>query len=127
MWRQHRTFSVGLVQSIVIVALVLVPTPPAISQTMAWLNQPDPPHSVDPAKADFPFHLQFDFQYMYGEADGSLQTPAGGEPGTTSHNRPDLGEIGIDHAHVFDASLSLQFQAHIFTFGAQIIHMDGSD
>src|SRR5678816_3998356 len=42
-----------------------------------------------------PFHFSFVTSYLYGPINGSLQIPSGGLPGTTSHDRPTLGELGI--------------------------------
>ena len=115
---KRRPFSVRLGRSMLLAVIAFLPTP-RLCQAAA-----DAPLPTDVPES--PYHLQLDFRYMYGNADGSLQTPSGGEPGTTSANRPNLGEIGIDHANIFDGSLTLQLEPHIFTFGAQIIHMDGS-
>jgi hypothetical protein len=68
-----------------------------------------------------------DFRYMYGEVDGFVQSPSDGAPGTTSPSRPTLSEIGIDDASIFDASLNVQFDQHIFTARGQIIRLSGSD
>jgi hypothetical protein len=71
-------------------------------------------------------HLELDFRYLYGAVKGSVQTPSGGEPGTTSPNRPSLGEIGIDDASIFDGSLLVQLDRHMFSLGGQIIRLDGN-
>lgn len=71
------------------------------------------------------FHA--DFRYLFGGVDGYLQTPSGGAPGTTSHNRPSLDELGFHNVNIFDGALSVQFDAHVLLLGAQIVRLDGSD
>jgi len=55
-----------------------------------------------------------------------LQTPAGGNPGTTSHDRPTLSELGIHTAPMADASLVVGAGAHDFYGGARLIELSGS-
>ncbi len=116
--------------TVMMLAVVLAQTPLASGQPSAASSTVFTSSAQDggvPVPGAEPrFRIDLDFQYMFGEADGFVQTPAGGEPGTTSPNRPTLDEIGIDHVHILDASLSLQFNPHIFTFGGQFIRMSGS-
>jgi hypothetical protein len=44
------------------------------------------------------FHADAGGAFLYGPIYGRVQTPRGGEPGTTSSGRPSLGELGIDNA-----------------------------
>jgi hypothetical protein len=85
-----------------VVAAVAFLATPRLCQAADPPNLPDPAAAAIPGDPAAPFRLQLDFHYMYGEADGSIQTPSGGEPGTTSANRPSLSEIGIDHVRCFD-------------------------
>lgn len=64
-------------------------------------------------------------RWMYGNIDGYLQTPAGGAPGTTSSNRPTLGELGYNNESSFGAQGSVQWREHIFSLGARITHLSG--
>ena len=50
--------------------------------------------------ADWRFSIEP--SYLYGNIQGYVQTPSGGEPGTTSGRRPKLDEIGISSASVYD-------------------------
>src|SRR3954470_8578603 len=65
--------------------------------------------------------------YLYGSVDGYVQTPSGGEPGTTSSRRPKLDEIGIDDASIYDVSGIAAWRREEIYAGAQIIQMSGSD
>jgi hypothetical protein len=66
-------------------------------------------------------------QYRYGPVHGFVQTPAGGNPGSTSRNRPRLGEIGIHDASVFDGEASVEWGPHEVFGGAQIVRLSGRD
>lgn len=71
------------------------------------------------------FRFSLDLTYLYGPADGSLQTPSGGQPGTTSPGRPTLDELGIDDANIFDAALTLGWRHHELYAGAQLVRLSG--
>lgn len=64
--------------------------------------------------------------YLFGNVDGSVQTPAGGEPGTTSSHRPTLSEIGIDTASTYDVQVLAGIDDNEFYAGGQWIRMAGS-
>ena len=72
--------------------------------------------------------LQFrlDFRYLFGQIDGFVQTPSGGAPGTTSHNRPTFSELGFDNVSMLDGSVTARFDEHTLILGGQIIRLDGS-
>jgi hypothetical protein len=72
------------------------------------------------------FSVSVEGLYLYGPIYGSVQTPSGGEPGTTSPKRPRLSEIGIDDAHVADAALTLGTGNHGLYLGAQFIELSGA-
>lgn len=61
----------------------------------------------------------------FGAASGFLQTPAGGQPGTSSSRRPTLGELGIDDALYCEGSLRMQFRHLGFFGGYQHIGLEG--
>ncbi len=82
---------------------------------------------VQDQRDEHDLRVTLDLRYMYGETDGFVQTPRGGEEGTTSNNRPSLSEMGIDDVHAFDASLEFQLDQHIFIAGGEFIRMNGSD
>ncbi|UCD76629.1 MAG: hypothetical protein JSV91_06830 [Phycisphaerales bacterium] len=64
-------------------------------------------------------------RYMRGNVDGYLQTPSGGQPGTSDFQRPTFGEIGYHNEDVWDASVVVQSHEHLFNFGARLIRMEG--
>ncbi len=63
--------------------------------------------------------------FLRGPVHGRLQTPSGGEPGTTSSGRPSLGELGIDDADVGDFRADLAYGRHGLYFGGRIMHLSG--
>jgi len=63
--------------------------------------------------------------WMYGPVSGHLQTPSGGRPGTSSKDRPSLGEIGINTASIYDAEIMPSFGDHGMYFGGQWIGLSG--
>jgi len=73
------------------------------------------------------FHTSADAAFLYGPIRGYLQTPAGGQPGTTSHNRPTLKELGIDTAPMVDASVAAGWGSHDVYGGARIIDLSGNN
>ena len=75
------------------------------------------------AQADPRFSLGA--SYLYGNVDGYVQTPSGGEPGSTSSHRPTLDEIGITNASIYDAQLTAGFSDNEFYAGGQWIRMSG--
>ena len=72
------------------------------------------------------FHAAADAAFLYGPIRGYLQTPAGGNPGTTSHDRPTFDELGIHTAPMVDASVAAGWGAHDFYGGARVIDLSGS-
>ena len=71
------------------------------------------------------FHLTMNGMWMYGPVSGHLQTPSGGRPGTSSKDRPSLGEIGINTASIYDAEIMPSFGDHGMYFGGQWIGLSG--
>jgi hypothetical protein len=61
----------------------------------------------------------------YGPVDGSVQTPAGGEPGSSSPGRPTLDELGIDRTSFYDVLAGLQWRRFRFYLGYQAIDLSG--
>jgi hypothetical protein len=72
------------------------------------------------------FRASAEGAFLYGPIRGFLQTPAGGNPGTTSHDRPTLKELGIQTAPMADASVTVGWGAHDFYGGARVIELSGS-
>lgn len=62
----------------------------------------------------------------YGRAEGFLQTPAGGVPGSSSHGRPTLKELGIDDAVFYDMAVFVQRRHYCLYAGYQLIGLDGT-
>ena len=63
--------------------------------------------------------------FYYGQADGFLQTPAGGQPGSSSVRRPTLEELDIDDALFYDALALVRWRQFGFFAGYQAIGLDG--
>jgi hypothetical protein len=99
-----------------------VPTTPLYANIIA------PP--AGPATDDREFTLSVAGTFLYGSASGYVQTPSGGEPGTTSKERPKFSEIGIDNASIGDGQLTATFgeqQRNEVYVGGQFIRLSGSD
>jgi hypothetical protein len=73
-----------------------------------------------------PFKLQLTGSYLYGPVDGFIQTPSGGEAGTTSRQRPRFREMGINTANIGDVELDLDWRNDRFFAGGQFIDLSGS-
>ena len=58
------------------------------------------------------FSIALEGAWVHGPVHGHVQTPSGGNRGTTSVNRPTLEELGIDNASVYDAELTLGWRPH---------------
>jgi hypothetical protein len=71
------------------------------------------------------FHLAIDAMWLYGPVSGHLQTPSGGQPGTTNRDRPTLGEIGINTASIFDAEIMPALRDHGLYLGGQWVRLSG--
>jgi hypothetical protein len=99
---------------------------PVLASTATALFSDAAPPTSQPASLVDGLSFTLDFHFLYGGIDGYVQTPSGGNPGTTSLHRPTLAELGFDNVSVFDVSLATQAGASIFFLGAQIIELDGS-
>ena len=64
--------------------------------------------------------------YAYGDIDGFLQVPAGGQASTTSPNRPAFAELGHDDVSLFDLAVTLERNDHRIEVGGQRIRLDGA-
>jgi hypothetical protein len=71
------------------------------------------------------FQVDAGVALLRGPAHGRVQTPRGGEPGTTSSHRPTLDELGIDNADPGDFWASVSRGHHGFYFGGRIVHLSG--
>jgi len=69
-------------------------------------------------------HLSLTGQFLWGPVAGYTQIAAGAKKKTTSHQRPRLSQLGIDHATIPDLELAATYGPHQFFVGAQIIRMD---
>jgi len=61
----------------------------------------------------------------YGPIRGYVQTPRGGEPGTTSAQRPTLQELNVDDLLCPEASLRLGWRGHELYAAANLMRLDG--
>jgi hypothetical protein len=67
-----------------------------------------------------------DGDFFYGPVKGYVQTPAGGSPGSTRHNRPRLGELGIHDAYIWQVTFTGQWDHNEVYGGAEIIRLSGN-
>lgn len=87
---------------------------------------------VGPATAAFAdgpdggFRLTLGTDYRGGPVDGHWQTPAGGEIGSTTVDRPEIEEFGIDWANMPRLAVSAGWGRHSLYFDAQAINLHGS-
>ncbi len=74
-----------------------------------------------------PRSLEFTVQgaVSYGAASGFLQTPEGGQPGSSSSRRPTLHELGIDDTPFYEGSLRVQIHHFGLYGGYQHIGLQG--
>jgi hypothetical protein len=70
------------------------------------------------------FHLTLDSKWMYGPVKGRLQTPSGGQPGTTDGDRPTLSELGIDIASILDTEIRPGIGDHEMYIGGQWVRFE---
>src|SRR5882672_1866577 len=63
--------------------------------------------------------------FHYGPVDGFLQTPAGGNPGSSSHHRPTLDELDIHDAVFYDVVGSIDWHRLRLFAGYEAISLDG--
>jgi hypothetical protein len=83
-----------------------------------------------PSNDDRDFTLSLAGTFLYGDVRGYVQTPSGGEPGTTSKQRPKFSEIGVENATIGDGQLTATFgeqQRNEVYVGGQFIRLSGSD
>jgi hypothetical protein len=64
--------------------------------------------------------------YSYGSVDGFAQTPAGGNPGSSSLRRPTLHELKIDDGGFYDTQVDLRWRSLDFFVGYQAMDFDSS-
>lgn len=72
------------------------------------------------------WHARVTALFLYGSADGYAQVPTGGDPGTTSRNRPGFDEVGIDHVTTGDFQSDVGRGPQNVFFGAQPVRLCGS-
>jgi len=63
--------------------------------------------------------------FHYGPVDGFLQTPAGGNPGSSSHHRPTLDELNIQDAVFYDVVGSIDWHRLRLFAGYEAVGLDG--
>jgi hypothetical protein len=84
-----------------------------------------PLHGAEDESTNRLLTLSLSGYFHYTAADGFLQTPAGGEPGTSSARRPTLDELGIHDAIFYDALASVRWRQLNFYGGYQAVALDG--
>jgi hypothetical protein len=73
-----------------------------------------------------PFEAILSASGNYGPADGFLQTPVGGKPGTSSFHRPTFHELNINDTAFLDAGVLFRWHQLGFLGGYQLIRFDES-
>lgn len=68
----------------------------------------------------------FDASARYGFVDGYLQTPRGGQPGTTFLRSPALSEPTVEDAPLVDLALAGGWGNHGLTAGARLVRLAGT-
>jgi hypothetical protein len=81
--------------------------------------------AAEPSIDDADWRFSLDVSYLYGHVSGYVQTPSGGEPGTTSSKRPRFSELGIDNASMADVAATGAWHNEELYLGAQIIRLSG--
>lgn len=74
-----------------------------------------------------PWDFSIAGSYWYGSVSGYVQTPSGGEPGTSSIKRPRLREIGVDDVSLYETRFTAGFQDESIVIDAEFVRMSGSD
>jgi len=69
--------------------------------------------------------INLDVAFLYGSIDGFIQTPKGGNPGSTSSNRPTFEELGFDTISIYEGSIRAGWDVHTIYSGAQIARLSG--
>jgi hypothetical protein len=82
---------------------------------------------VQPEEHDNPLRFAAGGGVLVGPVDGYVQTPLGGSPGSTSHQRPRLGELGIHHATIGEFGVSAIWGPHEVFGGGEIIQLSGTE
>lgn len=70
-------------------------------------------------------YIDFGESYQYSRILGYLQTPHGGEPGTTSKKRPTFKELNLETADSFYSTLRISSNRHTFYGSIQLTHLSG--
>lgn len=72
------------------------------------------------------FEVRAEAEVRAGTVSGFVQTPKGGQPGTTSPRRPTFDELGVDTAWAPSADLRLAWRRHRLHVGATwwVLHGD---
>ena len=74
-----------------------------------------------------PWRFALQGEYWYGHISGYTQTPAGGQPGTSSSHRPTFGEMGIHDTSVYDVGFNAAWHNEEVQIAGQFIRPSGSD
>jgi hypothetical protein len=63
--------------------------------------------------------------YYFGDVEGFMQTPSGGKPSTSSHERPTFDELNIHDVSFYEGRLDVKWRHLDFFGGYQYIRLDG--
>ncbi|HEX8522575.1 MAG TPA: hypothetical protein VF669_09990 [Tepidisphaeraceae bacterium] len=85
-------------------------------------SDPAPAQSAD----DSPWNFSLQTTYWYGNVTGYVQTPSGGEPGTSSIRRPRFSEIGINDANLYDIRATGSYEGYGLVGDAEFVRLSGA-
>lgn len=68
-----------------------------------------------------PIHVHSGISFGKCQINGFLQTPSGGEPGTTDMKRPTFRELNIDEIYIYNIFVKAGKRKHYFYFSGNII------
>ena len=72
-----------------------------------------------------PTKYSVELKGTYSKMEGQLQTPASGEPGSSTKGRPTLEELEMDHAYTYGATLETKIGKNTFIIGGEIVRASG--
>jgi len=72
------------------------------------------------------FKIEAGGAFLHGSVDGRVQTPAGGNLGSTSPGRPTFDELGIKSVRAADFWMNVSHGRHGLYAGGRIMHLSGS-
>ena len=102
------------------------PIPPASDPPVVPAQDPSPLAAPEPEEdTGLDWGVDLEARFLYGDISGVLQTPKMGEPGSSTHLRPTLKELGFNDLATADLVVRFHVENFKFTFGSRFIRMSG--